>query len=213
MIEILIQSTLETLYMVFASSGLAFLIGLPLAIILYLTRKDGLRPNKLVFGILDFTINILRSVPFVILMILVMPLSRLIVGKSIGTTASIVPLFIAAAPFAARMLEASFLKIDKGRIEAARSMGSKLGQIIFKLVLPESLPFIINDITITIINLVGYSAMAGSLGGGGLGNMAVRYGLYNYRIEYLFAAVVIIIIMVQAIQLIGTLLSKKINKN
>ena len=213
MIEILIQSTFETLYMVFGATLIAFLIGGPVAVITYVTRPDGLKPNKAVFSVFDFVINIFRSVPFVILMILLMPLSRLIVGKSIGTTASIVPLTIASAPFMARMFEASFLKVDKGRLEAAKSMGSKVKQIITKVIIPESLPYLINDITITIINLIGYSAMAGSLGGGGLGNMAVRFGLYNYKFNYLISAVIVIIVLVQVIQLVGTFISKKINKN
>lgn len=212
MIDILISSTLETLYMVFLSTVFAFIIGLPLAIILYITREGSLKENKLVFSGLDFIVNILRSIPFIILMILVRPISAFIVGKSIGSTSAIVPLTIAAAPFVARLLETSFLKVDKGIIEASKSMGSTNGQIVRKVLLPESFPNIINDVTMTLINLVGYSAMAGSIGGGGLGNMAVRFGVYNYKISYLISAVIIIIILVQIIQFIGTRIYKNINK-
>lgn len=212
MIEALLQASLETLYMVFFSALLSFVLGLPMGIILFLTKKDGLAENKIAFSILDFIINIFRSIPFIILMIIVRPISTFIVGKSIGPTAAIVPLTIAAIPFIARLFETSFLKIDMGIIEAAKSMGSTNWQIVKKVLIPEAFPNMINDVTMTLINLVGYSAMAGSIGGGGLGNLAVRYGLYNYQIEYLISAVVIIVILVQIIQLIGTRLYKKISK-
>lgn len=212
MTEIIIQATLETLYMVFISVLLAVVIGLPLGIILFVTKDGGLKQNKVVFTILDFIINIFRSLPFIILMIIVRPVSTLIVGKSIGPTAAIVPLTIAAAPFIARLFETSFSKIDKGIIEAAKSMGSSNVQIIKKVLVTEAFPNLINDVTMTLINLVGYSAMAGSIGGGGLGNLAVRYGVYNYKFEYLIIAVIIIILLVQLIQLIGTALYKKSNK-
>ncbi|MFM1572558.1 ABC transporter permease [Helcococcus ovis] len=212
MIKILFNSILETTFMVSISIFLAFLIGSPLAILLFISRRDGLKPNFALFRFLDILINVLRSVPFVILMIVLMPLSSLIFGESIGTTGSLVPLTFASFPFIARLLEASFLKVEKGIIEAAESMGSKISEIIFKVLIPESLPNIVNDITITIINLIGYSAMAGSLGGGGLGNMAIRFGLYNFKADYLFSAVVTIIILVQLIQYGGTKLSKKLNK-
>lgn len=213
MIDILLDSSIDTIYMVFVSMLLATILGGPIAIILYLTRKDGLRENKVLYNIFDFIVNIFRSVPFIILMILLIPVTRLIVGKSIGTTASIVPLTIASAPFVARVFEASFLKIDKGRIDAARSMGSSISQIIFKVLIPESLPYLVNDITITLINLVGYSAMAGSIGGGGLGNMAIKYGLYNFQFNYLIIAVIAIVILVQLIQFVGNRISNIINKD
>lgn len=213
MIDILLDSSIDTIYMVFVSMLLATILGGPIAIILYLTRKDGLRENKVLYNIFDFIVNIFRSVPFIILMILLIPVTRLIVGKSIGTTASIVPLTIASAPFVARVFESSFLKIDKGRIDAARSMGSSIRQIIFKVLIPESLPYLVNDITITLINLVGYSAMAGSIGGGGLGNMAIKYGLYNFQFNYLIIAVIAIVILVQLIQFVGNRISNIINKD
>lgn len=212
MIKILLDSIRETVFMVSISMLLAFLIGTPISITLYITRKDGLKPNFIVYRVLDIIINILRSVPFVILMIILMPLSLLIFGESIGTTGSLVPLTFASFPFIARLIEASFLKVDKGIIEAAKSMGSKISEIIFKVLIPESLPFIVNDITITVINLIGYSAMAGSLGGGGLGQMAIRFGLYNFKSDYLFLAVITIIILVQFIQYFGINLSRKLNK-
>lgn len=212
MIDVVYEASLETLYMVFVSGILSFILGLPLGIILFTSKKGGLRENKFLFSILDFLVNIFRSIPFIILMILVRPISILIVKKSVGPTAAIVSLTIAAIPFVARLFETSFEKVDKGIIEASKSMGASNFQIINKVLIPEAFPDLINDITMTLINLVGYSAMAGSIGGGGLGNLAIRYGVYNYKIEYLFAAVLVIIILVQLIQLIGTSLYNKINK-
>ncbi len=212
MIDVVYKASLETIYMVFVSGILSFILGLPLGIILFISKKAGLRENKFLFSILDFLVNIFRSIPFIILMIIVRPLSILIVKKSVGPTAAIVSLTIAAIPFVARLFETSFEKVDKGIIEASKSMGASNIQIINKVLIPEAFPDLINDITMTLINLVGYSAMAGSIGGGGLGNLAIRYGVYNYKIEYLFAAVLVIIILVQLIQLIGTSLYNKINK-
>lgn len=210
--DVLIVSVLETLQMVGFSTLFAFLIALPISIVLYITKKGGLLENYIVFKFLDFIINIFRSIPFIILMILVFPITSFIVGKSIGSVAAIVPLTIASAPFMARMFEASFLKVDKQIIEAAVSMGSNLREIIFKVLIIEALPYLINDITITIINLIGYSAMAGSIGGGGIGNMAVRFGVYNYKVDYLIVATITIIVLVQIVQIIGTFISNKINK-
>lgn len=212
MFETVLQSTIETLYMIFFSALFSFIIGLPIAIILYITREDGLKENKFVFTILDFLINIFRSIPFIILLIILRPLSYLLIKKTIGSTASIISLTVAATPFMARIIETSFLKVDKGIIEAAKSMGSSTWQIITKVLFKESLPNLVNDITVTVISLVGYSAMAGSIGGGGLGNLAVRYGLYNYQLDYLIIAIVIIIILVQIFQFIGSTTYKKINK-
>lgn len=212
MFDILKTASLETLYMVFFSTVFALILGGPIAIVLYIVKPGGLKENKLVFRVLDFIINILRSIPFIIMMILVFPLSKLIVGKSIGSTASIVPLAIAAAPFVSRMFETSFNKVDRGIIEAAQSMGSSNKEIIFKVLLPEARANLINDITMTIINLIGYSAMAGSIGGGGLGDTAVRYGVNNYQFDVLIMAVIIIVLLVQLVQYIGTKLSRKANK-
>ncbi len=210
--ELTINAIPETLYMVFASALISVIIGLPLGIGLYIVGSKGLKPIKPVYIILDWIVNIFRSLPFVILMMLVFPVTRLLVGKIIGTTAAIVPLTISAAPFVARLIEGNLNEIDLGIVEAAKSMGSTKYQIIKNVLLPESLPSIINSITITIINLVSYSAMAGLLGGGGLGDIANRYGYQQRRFDILFVSVICIIILVQLIQVIGTSIAKKINK-
>lgn len=202
----------ETLYMVFVSTLISLIVGLPLGIILTITREDGLKPAKYIYSVLDWIINILRSLPFVILMLLVFPLSKFIVGKTIGTTASIVPLSVSAAPFVARLMEGYLVDIDKGLIEAAKAMGSTNFQIVTKVMIPEALPSIINGITMTIINIIGYSAMAGLIGGGGLGEVANRYGYQRNQYDVLLVAVLIIIIIVQIVQFVGNTWSKSINK-
>lgn len=210
--EIVSPAIPETLYMVFVSTFLALVIGMPLAVILILTREGGLAENKTVYGVLDWIINILRSLPFVILILIVFPLSRFIVGKSIGTTASIVPLTVAATPFVARLMEGYFLEVDKGVIEAAKAMGSTNAQIVWKVLLPEALPSIVGGITMTIINVVGYSAMAGILGGGGLGDIASRYGYQRNELDILWASVLVIIVIVQIVQFVGNKLANALNK-
>ncbi|MDO4661567.1 MAG: methionine ABC transporter permease [Tissierellia bacterium] len=210
--DLLLPSTLETVEMVFFSSVFSIIIGLLLAILLYTIREDGLNPKKSLYKILDIIVNILRSIPFVILMIIVLPLSKVIVGTKIGTAASIVPLTICAIPFVARLFEDEFTGIDKGIIEAAKSMGSTNSEIIWKVVIPETIPGLISSSTNLIINLIGYSAMSGFIGGGGLGNLAIRYG-YNRRENLvLLASVVAIVILVQIVQYIGRKLSIKTNK-
>lgn len=211
-ISIVAPAIPETLYMVFISTLISVLIGLPLGIILTITRADGLSENNGVYRVLDSVINVLRSFPFIILMFLVFPLTRLIVGKTIGTTASLVPLTIAATPFVARLMEGYFLEVDKGVIEAAKAMGSTNFQIISKVLIPESMPSIVLGITMTIINIVGYSAMAGAMGGGGLGDVATRFGYYRGEVDILWAAVFVIILIVQLVQFIGNRLAKIINK-
>lgn len=211
-IDIVVPAIPETLYMVFLSTLIALAIGLPIGIILTITRDDGLIENKKLYRILDFIINILRSLPFVILMIVVLPLTKIIVGKGYGTNAAIVPLSLSAAPFVARIMEGYFLEIDKGIIEAAKSMGSTNFQIIFKVLIPEALPSIINGITMTIINLIGYSTMAGAMGGGGLGDIAMRYGYQRRENDVLLASVIVIILIVQFVQYVGNNLSNKLNK-
>lgn len=203
---------LDTLYMVGISSFLAILIGLPLALILYLTRENGLKANRSLYNSLSWIVNILRSLPFVILMLLCFPLTRLLVGKIIGTTAAIVPIAIGAAPFVARLLESHFLDIDKGILEAAKSMGASTWQIVTRVILPESLPSIVSSITITIITIVSYSAMAGMLGGGGLGDVAIVYGYQMRQFDKMYVAVFCIILLVQIIQLIGNSIVKRVNK-
>jgi len=208
------EATWQTLIMVFFSTMFSMILGIPLGILLCTTDSaSGLTPNKTVNQILSVVINILRAIPFVILVILLFPFTRLVVHTAIGTKASIVPLTIAAAPFVARVIESSLKEVDAGVIQAARAMGSNNKQIIFKVLLPEALPSIVNGITLTIINLIGYSAMAGTVGGGGLGDVAIRYGYQRYRVEYMLGSVAIILILVEIIQVIGTHISNKMQAN
>ena len=212
MIELLIKSFWETGYMVVASTVLASLIGIPLGIILTVTRNGHILPNAAINSVLGVIVNATRSTPFIILMVAIIPLTRMLVGSSIGTTAAIVPLTISAAPFIARVIESSLLEIDHGVIEAAQSMGASPKQIIYKVLLPESLHSIVLGITLAVIALIGYSAMAGVLGGGGLGDLAIRYGYQRFQPDVMIVTVVILILMVQLIQFIGDTLSKKLNK-
>lgn len=203
-------ATWQTFVMVFFSTIFALILGIPLGILLCTSDPaTGLRPRKILNQVLSVIINILRAIPFVILVILLFPFTRVVVHTAIGTKASIVPLTIAAAPFVARVIESSLKEVDPGVIQAARAMGSTNKQIIFKVLIPEAMPSIINGITLTIINLIGYSAMAGTVGGGGLGDVAIRYGYQRYRVEYMFGAVAIILILVEVIQLLGTNISNK----
>ncbi len=202
----------QTIYMVLFSSIIAVVFGMLLGIILTLTRPDGLREIKSLYSFLDFVVNIMRSLPFIILMIVVMPLTKVIVGKGYGTNASIVPLSISAIPFVARIVEGYLIQVDKGIIDAAKSMGATTSQIVFKVLIPESMPAIVNGITLTIINIIGYSAMAGAIGGGGLGDVALRYGYQRGQTDVLFVTVVVIIIFVQLIQFVGNSISNNINK-
>src|SRR5574344_113170 len=213
MIALLTKSLYETMYMVIASTILATLIGLPLGIILTVTDKGQILENKGINSILCAIVNATRSTPFIILMVAIIPFTRLIVGSSIGTTAAIVPLTISAAPFIARIIESSLLEIDHGVIEAAQAMGASSMQIITKVLLPESLHSIVLGITLAIISLIGYSAMAGTLGGGGLGDLAIRYGYQRFQMDVMLATVVVLIIMVQAMQSLGDYASKKVKKN
>lgn len=212
MIELLIKSFWETGYMVVASTVLASLIGIPLGIILTVTRNGHILPNAVINSVLGVIVNATRSTPFIILMVAIIPLTRMLVGSSIGTTAAIVPLTISAAPFIARVIESSLLEIDHGVIEAAQSMGASPVQIIYKVLLPEALHSIVLGITLAVIALIGYSAMAGVLGGGGLGDLAIRYGYQRFQPDVMIVTVVILILMVQLIQFIGDTLSKKLNK-
>ena len=195
MIELLIKSFWETGYMVVASTVLASLIGIPLGIILTVTRNGHILPNAVINSVLGVIVNATRSTPFIILMVAIIPLTRMLVGSSIGTTAAIVPLTISAAPFIARVIESSLLEIDHGVIEAAQSMGASPMQIIYKVLLPEALHSIVLGITLAVIALIGYSAMAGVLGGGGLGDLAIRYGYQRFQPDVMIVTVVIIIII------------------
>lgn len=212
MLDLLIPSIIQTLYMVFASAVLSLLIGFPLGVLLVITEKDNIWEKPMFNKILGSIINILRSLPFLILMILVFPLSRILVGTTIGTTATIVPLSVAAAPFVARIIESSLKEVDKGVIELSLSMGATIPQIITKVLIPEAFPSIILGITLTIINLIGYSAMAGAIGGGGLGDLAIRYGLYRSETSIMILSVIAIVILVQGVQFLGNYLSIKTNK-
>lgn len=210
--KILIPALWETLFMVLVSTTLAVIIGFWPAILMIITDKNGLRPNEKVYKILDVIVNVLRSFPFIVLMVILIPFTRLIVGKSIGTVAAIVPLTIGSAPFVTRLIESALKEVDNGVVEAAKSFGASTSQIIFKVMLPEALPTIVSGITLTVISVVGLSAMAGAIGGGGLGFVAISYGYQMFREDVLFATVVVLIVLVQVLQSIGMLVYKKVNK-
>ncbi|MCR4676953.1 MAG: ABC transporter permease [Sphaerochaetaceae bacterium] len=206
------QSTLETLSMVFFSTLFSLILGLPIGVLLCVTgpySQGGLKPKPILNKVLSRIVNVLRSFPFVILMILLFPLARIIVGKAIGTTAAIVPLSIAAAPFVARIIETALKEVDPGVVQAARAMGSTDSQIIFKVLLPEATPSLVSGVTLTIINLIGYSAMAGVIGGGGLGDLAIRYGYQRFRPDVMAVSVIVILIMVEVIQFTGNKIASK----
>lgn len=211
MLDLLVQASIQTLIMVFMSTLIAVVIGLPLGIRLVLSQKDGLEENLALYGILSSIINLLRSVPFIILMLLLFPLSRLILGTSIGTKAAVIPLSISASPFVARLIEQNINSVEKGKIDAAISMGASTWEVI-RMQIKEAMPAIINSITTTTVNIIGYSAMAGSIGGGGLGDTAIRYGVYRGETKTLWLAVILLVIFVQIIQFIGTSLAKAVNK-
>lgn len=211
-VSLLLDNTWISIYMTAISTLIAYAIGLPLGVILVVTAPGGLRPNKALFKVLDFVVNIVRSVPFLILLITIMPLTKLIVGKSYGPAATIVPLALAAAPFVARLVESSLLEVDHGVIEAAQSMGAGLFTIIFKVLLAEARTSLIVGATIALGTILGYSAMAGVVGGGGLGNIAIQYGYYRNQLNVMYAAVIILVVIVQVLQVIGTRLSKKLDK-
>ena len=203
------KATLQTLEMVLFSTLFSTLLGFPLGILLCMTGPTGITPKKKLNAVISRVVNVLRSFPFIILMILLFPLSRLILGTSIGTVATIVPLSIAAAPFVARVIESALNEVDPEVVKAARAMGSSNRQIIFKVLVPEAMPSIVAGITLTIINLIGYSAMAGAIGGGGLGDLAIRYGYQRFRTDVMFWSVVVILLLVEVIQFVGTRISNK----
>ena len=211
-INMLVKNTGLTLYMTLVSTVFAYILGLPMGIALVVTAKEGLRPNKVIYKVLDIIVNVVRSVPFLILLILVIPLTRAIVGKAYGPTATIVPLVLAAAPFIARMVESSLLEVDKGVIEAAQSMGAHLMTIIWKVLLGEARTSLIVGATIVLGTVLGYSAMAGVIGGGGLGDIAIQYGYYRWQGDIMWATVILLVILVQAMQFAGTKLAKKVDK-
>lgn len=212
MVEILLNGILETLYMTIVSTAFAYLIGIPLGVILYITDKKGICSNRIINFIVGAVVNMIRSVPFLILLVAILPFTRAIVGTSIGSTATIVPLIVAAAPFVARMVESSMKEIDYGVIEAARAMGSSTLQIIFKVLLPEAKPSLLVGCTISLATILGYSAMAGFVGGGGLGAIAINYGYYRYQGDIMWITVGLLVVIVQLFQEIGLRVVRKMDK-
>jgi len=211
LIELLWDSLGQTLAMVFGSGLIGFAVGIPLGVLLHLSKKNGLLENLALNKTLGIVVNIGRSVPFIILLVALIPVTRFIVGTSIGTAAAIVPLTIGAIPFIARLVEGALLEVPSGLVEAAQAMGAKPIQIISKVLLPEALPGIINAVTITLVTLVGYSAMAGTVGGGGLGDVGIRYGYQRFDGTVMMITVVILVLLVQIIQSVGDHLVKRVD--
>lgn len=210
--NLLFKSLAETLYMLGVSAAIAALVGIPLGILLVVTEKHGILSCPILNKPLAFMVNMIRSIPFIILMVAIIPLTRAIAGTSIGTTAAIVPLTIAAIPYTARMVETAIREIPSGLIEAAESMGASPFQIIWKVFIPESLPAVIEIMTVVIVTLIGSSAMAGTIGGGGLGDLAIRYGYQRFQADVMLATILVLIIVVQVIQFVGSKLSRKADK-
>ncbi|MBP1559085.1 MAG: ABC transporter permease [Oscillospiraceae bacterium] len=197
------EGLLDTIYMTLASTAMAYLLGLPLGLLLVITEKDSILPLPVFNRVLGVIINLLRSIPFLILLVWVMPVTRAIVGTTIGSSATVVPLVIAAAPFIARMVESSIKEVDPGVIEAAQSMGATNAQIVWKVLLPEAKPSLIVGAAISVTTILGYSAMAGFVGGGGLGDIAIRFGYYRYEDEIMLITVIILVLLVQVMQEVG----------
>ena len=212
MLALLAEALGETLYMVAVSTAIATIIGAPLGVILLTTGRGHILENLPVNRVLGALADATRSTPFIILMVAIIPVTRLIAGTSIGTNAAIVPLAIAAIPFVGRIVEAALREVDYGLIEAAQAMGASPFQIIRRVLLPEAMPSIVLGLTLTVISLIGYSAMAGAIGGGGLGDLAIRFGYQRFRVDVMIATVVILIALVQAVQSTGDILSRRLNK-
>ena len=210
--DMIITGIGQTLYMTILSTVVGYVFGLPLGVMLAVFDKDGLRPNKAVYKVLDVISNIIRSIPFLILLILIIPLTRLIVGQSYGSSATVVPLVVAAIPIIGRMVESSIKEVDAGVVEAARSMGASDLRIIVKVLLLESRTSLITGATIAIGTILGYSAMAGSVGGGGLGDIAIRYGYYRYESQIMIVTVILLVVLVQVFQSIGMIIASKLDK-
>ena len=211
-VDMILKGIQETLYMTLLSTLMGYVIGLPMGVLLAVSDKDGLKPNRVLYRILDVIANIVRSIPFLILLILLIPFTRMIVGKSYGSTATVVPLVIAAGPFIARMVESSLKEVDECVIEAARSMGASNLRIIVKVLLVEARTSLINGATIAVGTILGYSAMAGTIGGGGLGDIAIRYGYHRYQADIMIVTVVLLVILVQIFQMVGTTLANRLDK-
>ena len=210
--SMILDSTLETLYMVFFSTIFSLLIGFPIGVLLVVTKEGNIMERPKLNKVLEIVINTLRSFPFIILMICLFPLSRIIVGTTIGSTAAIVPLSISAAPFVARMIEGALNVVVKGLIEASSSMGASNSTIIWKVMIPETMPHIIHGITVTVISLIGFSAMAGTIGAGGLGDLAIRFGYQRFKTDIMIYSVIVIILLVQVLQSLGNYLVDRIKK-
>ena len=202
----------ETVYLTFISAFFSYIIGLPVGVLLSVTSSDGIKPIPWLNRILGFIVNIFRSIPFVILMVAMLPVAKFVVGTSLGNKAMIVTLIIAAAPYVARMVESSIKEVDKGVIEAAQSMGTSNFKIIRKVLIPESKPSLIVGAVISLVTILGYSAMAGTVGGGGLGDIAIRYGYYRYQTDIMIVTIVILVVLVQILQGLGMMLSRKLDK-
>jgi len=211
MLELFATSLWETLVMVGISGAIASLLGVPLGVYLHLTAAGGVLQNRPVNGVVGFAVNAVRSTPFIILLVAIIPFTRLLTGSSIGTAAAIVPLTIAAAPFMARLVETALREVDRGLVEAAQAMGASTRQIVWKVLLPEARPGIVAGITITLVSLTGYSAMAGAIGGGGLGDLGIRYGYQRFLPEVMLAVVVVLIVFVQVLQGAGDWLVKRLS--
>ena len=209
--QLLLQGTLDTLYMTLVSTAIAYLIGIPLGVILVITRRDGICPAPKTNAVLGTIVNIMRSVPFLILIIVLIPFTRLVAGTSIGATATIVPLIVGAAPFIARMVESSLLEVDAGVVEAAQAMGASPWQIVTKVLLKESVPSLVTGAAIALTTILGYSAMEGAVGGGGLGDLAIKYGYHRYQTDVLLLTLIILVLLVQVIQALGNAGAKRID--
>jgi len=209
-LSMLPAATGETVFMTLVSTFFACLLGFPLGIYLYVTSPAGLVPRRMLYNTLSRIVNLFRSFPFIILMIMLIPFTRFIVKTSIGPVAAIIPLSIAAAPFVARIVETALSEIDSGVLTAAKAIGSTNFQIIYKVLIPEAMPALVSGLALTMINLIGYSAMAGAIGGGGLGNLAIRYGYYRFTVDVMIASVIVILLLVEIIQITGTLISRSL---
>ena len=212
MIPMLREGTLDTLHMVLISTLIGYLIGLPLGVLLTITDKNGISPNRIIYRILDVIMNITRSVPFLILLIMIQPLTKLLVGKSYGTEATVVPLTVAAAPMIARMVESSLKEVDRGVVEAAISLGAGKLSIILKVLIAEAKTSLLVGLTIALGTVLGYSAMSGIVGGGGLGDIAIRYGYYRYETKIMIVTVAVLVLLMQILQWTGMFLSRKLDR-
>lgn len=211
-LEMLLIGTWDTIYMTVAATFFSYVFGMIMGVVLTITRKGGITPRRAIYSCLDAVVNLTRSFPFLILMIAVIPFTRFLVGTTIGNNATIVPLVLAAAPFVARLVESSLLEVDHGVIEAAQSMGASPWQIVTRVMIPEALPSLINGSAVSAITILGYSAMAGAVGGGGLGKLAIMYGYNRYQTDIMVITVVLLIVIVQALQSLGNWATRRCDR-